>query len=364
MAYAKRRTLSLGQRLQLFLQACDAIAFTHDHGIVHGDIKPGNVLVRRDGSICVVDYGSARTLHELGHSDDEPHAVTVSYASPELLSTRALSQSSDVYALGMSLYELLCDSYPYGSATQPLQHLVQCIQCDEPRAPSDVVLARAKHIDAGVGAEPSVVVGRLSQQLRTGLDDVALLALRKEPHERYRSVQTLAADVRAWLGAGRPSASALLRGLRSSPVRLETQPVLFLAHCSEDKPRVRELGQRLTSLNAKVWLDEEDILPGAPWRSSIERGIKSCDAVLVCLSKTYVEKIGYFRRELQLILDRAAEQPREATYLIPVRLEDCDIPDELNHIQWVNLHEEAGFGRLVKALQTRAQQIAGRERSV
>src|SRR5688572_3762872 len=109
----------------------------------------------------------------------------------------------------------------------------------------------------------------------------------------------------------------------SYPVRV------FLSHCSEDKPRVRMLRDQLRACKAQPWLDEDDILPGRLWRSAVQSGLQRAEVVLVCLSNALVDKISYMRKELQFAIDSASERPREDIYLIPVRLGDCDIPEDL-----------------------------------
>jgi hypothetical protein len=130
------------------------------------------------------------------------------------------------------------------------------------------------------------------------------------------------------------------------PVRLKA----FLCHSSSDKAAVRQLYIRLRADGISPWLDEEDILPGQDWDREIRRAIRSCDVVLVCLSRTSINKIGYIQREIKDILDVADEQPEGAIFLIPVRLEPCEVPDRLGRRQWVDLFDKIGYERLIRAL--------------
>jgi hypothetical protein len=125
----------------------------------------------------------------------------------------------------------------------------------------------------------------------------------------------------------------------------------FLCHSSSDKRAVRQLYARLRADGISPWLDEEDILPGQVWDKEIRKAIRSCDVVLVCLSKSSVSKVGYIQKEITDILDVADEQPEGAIFLIPVRLEQCKVPDRIGRRQWVDLFdEEAGYERLLRAL--------------
>jgi TIR domain len=100
-------------------------------------------------------------------------------------------------------------------------------------------------------------------------------------------------------------------------------------------------------------LDEEDILPGQDWDFEIRKAIRASDIVLVCLSETSANKVGYLQREIRSVLDIADEQPEGSIFLIPVRLEPVKVPERLRRWQWVDLFEESGYPRLMRALQTR-----------
>jgi hypothetical protein len=100
------------------------------------------------------------------------------------------------------------------------------------------------------------------------------------------------------------------------------------------------------------WFDEEDILPGQDWDLAIRKAIRASDVVLVCLSRASVSKIGYLQKEIKHVLDVADEQPEGAIFLIPVRLEPCEVPERLRRWQWVDLFEEGGYPRLLRALGT------------
>lgn len=129
---------------------------------------------------------------------------------------------------------------------------------------------------------------------------------------------------------------------------------VFLCHGSEDKSAVRDIHSRLSTLGIQPWLDEADLLPGQDWNREIKRAVRNSDIVLVCLSKTSVTKSGYIQKEIKLALDVADEKPEGTIFLIPAKLEQCDMLDRLIPWQWVNLYEEDGFERLKLALEARA----------
>ena len=138
-----------------------------------------------------------------------------------------------------------------------------------------------------------------------------------------------------YLDGGRPT---------KSPERI------FLCHSSGDKKRVRELHNRLTRDGLSCWFDEEDLRPGQDWELEISRVIQASGFVLACLSHQSINKRGYIQKELKKALDVADEQPEGATFLIPVRLEPCTIPQRLRRWQWVDLFATTGYAQLLRAL--------------
>jgi hypothetical protein len=128
------------------------------------------------------------------------------------------------------------------------------------------------------------------------------------------------------------------------------RPRVFLCHGSEDKNAMRALHGRLLGDGQNPWLDEKDIIPGEDWGEAIQKAIRTSRFVLVCLSRKSVGKTGYVQKEITLALDRADEQPQGRIYMIPVRLEPCDVPQRLRKWQYVDLFEERGYQRLLEAL--------------
>jgi hypothetical protein len=104
----------------------------------------------------------------------------------------------------------------------------------------------------------------------------------------------------------------------------------------------------------RPWLDEEDILPGQNWNLAIQKAIRSSDIILVCLSKGSLDKVGYLQREIGEILRVADEHLEDSIFVIPARLEPCDVPERFRRLQWVDLFEEIGYDRLLRALRVSA----------
>jgi non-specific serine/threonine protein kinase/serine/threonine-protein kinase len=185
-AWAEQRALSVDQRLRLFLQVCDAVAYAHQHLVVHRDIKPLNILVTPDGTPKLLDFGIAKVLHE--GADEQTSTVTgmrlltPEYASPEQVEGRHATTVSDVYALGVVLYELLTGRSPYRARSRSPLDVVEAVRTTDPERPS------------AVGSTE-----KLRRRLRGDLDIILLTALRKEPPRRYQSVERFAGDVRRHL---------------------------------------------------------------------------------------------------------------------------------------------------------------------
>ncbi|ESA39127.1 wd-40 repeat-containing protein [Leptolyngbya sp. Heron Island J] len=134
---------------------------------------------------------------------------------------------------------------------------------------------------------------------------------------------------------------------------------IFLAHANEDKDAVIDLYNRLKERGFEPWLDKVDLLPGQSWRVEIPKAIKNSQVFIACLSQKSVQKQGYLLREFKIALNEMADRPAGEIYLIPLRLDDCRIPElrqeeygiQLSDFQWVNLFEPDGFERLVQGIE-------------
>jgi hypothetical protein len=138
-------------------------------------------------------------------------------------------------------------------------------------------------------------------------------------------------------------------------------PSIFLCHASEDKSMVRELYYRLRDAGIQPWIDEEDLVPGQQWQQAIRAAVQAARIVVVCLSKKSIDKRGFVQEEIQYALNVAAEKTG-TYYIVPARLEACDIPDRLKQWQWVDLFDPRGFDKLLRALGTDPQVVAGSHR--
>ncbi len=134
----------------------------------------------------------------------------------------------------------------------------------------------------------------------------------------------------------------------------------FLCHTSADKPAVRVLYKRLIADGVDAWLDEEKLLPGQNWRLEIPNAVRDADVVIICLSNHAITKEGYVQKEISFALDIAQEKPEGVIYIVPVKLEACEIPARLSDFQCVNLSfdgkrfDELAYNRLLSSLRYRA----------
>jgi len=191
--YAQKHHLDLPARLQLFAQICAAVSHAHANLVVHRDLKPSNILVTPAGEVCLLDFGIAKLLDQERESVDitrtGSRTFTLHYAAPEQLRGEVITTMTDVYALGVVLYELLTDRKPYDLSRQSDAAWEEAILHDEPLKPSQALARQARE-------RGDVQRKRRARQLAGDLDNIVLRALSKLPEQRYPSVEALAQDLR------------------------------------------------------------------------------------------------------------------------------------------------------------------------
>jgi non-specific serine/threonine protein kinase/serine/threonine-protein kinase len=188
LSWCRDRRLDLPQRLQLFMQLCRAVAYAHQRLVVHRDIKPGNVLVTRDGSVKLLDFGIAHLVGSAAGTADDARLMrlTPAFAAPEQLTGGEITTATDVYALGGVLYRLLTGQPPLDLSGLPATLAIERAVNEMPPPPSFA----AKHAD---GAPVP------ARKLRGELDAILLKALTKDPQQRYQSAAHLLRDVERYL---------------------------------------------------------------------------------------------------------------------------------------------------------------------
>jgi hypothetical protein len=145
---------------------------------------------------------------------------------------------------------------------------------------------------------------------------------------------------------------------------VESRPKLqaFLCHSSSDKPAVVEIHRKLTEEGFLPWLDTQDLLPGQDWAEEIPKAVRRSDVVLVFMSQESITKAGYVQKEIKYALDVADEQPESTIYIIPVRLQECEVPMRLRRWHWVDLFSEGGYSLLLRSLREREKSLPSKFR--
>lgn len=193
--YASEKRLSVRERVRLFLQICSAVEYAHQNLIVHRDLKPGNILVGADGMAKLLDFGTAKLLSNPGEKTaTESMMLTPKYASPEQLRNEAITTRSDVYSLGMILYELLSGARPFDSTGDAMGELARAYQFTH-------ATALGRKISPQAAAERQASVKELQKALSGDLRAIAAKALQHEAGQRYANVGELARDLNAYLEA-------------------------------------------------------------------------------------------------------------------------------------------------------------------
>jgi len=196
-AYCSQHRCRIDDRLQLFREVCEAVVYAHQHAVIHRDLKPSNILVKEDGTVRLLDFGIAKQLEVLGEAVDQTmtglRLMTPAYASPEQIRGEQVGIQTDVYSLGVVLYELLSGQLPFDLSSKTPAQAEKVLTEKEPERPS-VAANRA----AGQ-SDQAHELSLASRSMWSDLDVLCLTAMHKDPRRRYASVEALLRDVDHYL---------------------------------------------------------------------------------------------------------------------------------------------------------------------
>jgi eukaryotic-like serine/threonine-protein kinase len=196
-AYCSQHRCRIDDRLQLFREVCEAVVYAHQHAVIHRDLKPSNILVKEDGTVRLLDFGIAKQPEVLGEAVDQTmtglRLMTPAYASPEQIRGEQVGIQTDVYSLGVVLYELLSGQLPFDLSSKTPAQAEKVLTEKEPERPS-VAANRA----AGQ-SDQAHELSLASRSMWSDLDVLCLTAMHKDPRRRYASVEALLRDVDHYL---------------------------------------------------------------------------------------------------------------------------------------------------------------------
>jgi serine/threonine protein kinase len=329
-ALCQEKRLRLDHALFFLAQISAGVEHVHECGVIHCDIRPENLLLTTDSrTIKIADFGTAQIESTKPKIKRDSTAI---YAAPEQFCRTTttdttkrrlvkLTPAADIYALAKTTYSLLAGQSPRRFSQRRITEFPPQI-ADQPWA---------RH-----------VLHVLSRATET------------QPKNRYQTIREFWDDL---AGVALPSRITLTDKVTEHSQRLLR---VFLCHSSSDKPSVRALYYRLKYAGVAPWFDEMNLLPGQEWEREIPQAVRSSDIVIACLSREAVSKRGYVQKEIRIALDVADEQPEGAIFIIPLKLEECNVPERLRKWQWINFFEAGAYEKLLQSLRNRADEVGAK----
>lgn len=204
--YCDEKNLTIEQRLELFKKVCEAVLYAHQNLVIHRDIKPSNIIVQDDGTVKLLDFGIAKVFEE--DADQKfvtrtgMRVMTPEYASPEQVKGQPVSTATDIYSLGLILYQLLTGCPPYEVTSTSALEMERIICLTEPQKPSAMVTkifysvqSRKKTAPDYISEKRKITIPKLKKRISGDLDNICLMAIRKEPERRYNSIAQFITDI-------------------------------------------------------------------------------------------------------------------------------------------------------------------------
>jgi len=312
--------------------AIQGAVFSNEADVTLIDVTPVTLGIETKGGVMtrLIERNSAipaRRSQTFSTAEDNQPSVEI----------HVLQGEGDIARDNKSLGKFMLADIPSAARGIPQIEVTFDIDAD------GIVSVSAKDLDSGTEQ-------RIEIQSDSGLSEDDLERMVAAAEERARKTEV----------GPRRDASVLddaEAGSVEAASEVESDPgLVFLCHSSDDKTAVRRLERKLRADGIRTWIDDRDLIAGQEWDQAIQQAVRAADVVLVCLSTGSVNKSGYLQKEIRLVLDAADEQPDGTLFLIPVKLEACDVPDRIRRWHWVDLYRRGGYKRLLVALRQAEQQ--------